>query len=179
MTWCHSVVLMEHRRSSRVTPAARSLSHDLAGGRRQPRPVSGHGPNPKRDLRLAGGRHPVGLPGGLQRRGPVGLASPAARPGRRHLHVLPGASAAHVSVEGGMFHRRVLIRPLQTDDTVRTFSFQSDSMILNRCFFSQRKNYLLVGTADGILTVFEDSVLKVRIQTKDVFSQNGSSSSAS
>lgn len=35
--------------------------------------------------------------------------------------------------------------------------FPLDVLIL----FSQRKNYLLVGTANGVLTVYEDSVLNV------------------
>uniref|UniRef100_A0AAQ4P917 non-specific serine/threonine protein kinase n=1 Tax=Gasterosteus aculeatus aculeatus TaxID=481459 RepID=A0AAQ4P917_GASAC len=36
----------------------------------------------------------------------------------------------------------------------------TDAVTSLPCIFSQRKNYLLVGTADGILTVYEDSVLK-------------------
>lgn len=52
----------------------------------------------------------------------------------------------------------------QTMSMITCFPSQDDSLYGQSMFFSQRKNYLLVGTADGILTVYEDSVLKVKVR---------------
>ena len=73
-------------------------SLDPAGHRHQPRFVSRDGPNPRRGVRLAGGGHPVGLLSGHQHPGRVDVPSPAGRPRRRHLAVLPRAASSHVSV---------------------------------------------------------------------------------
>lgn len=52
----------------------------------------------------------------------------------------------------------------QTTPMIACFS----SLYGQSMFFSQRKNYLLVGTADGMLTVYEDSVLKVSVRQNRV-----------
>lgn len=54
----------------------------------------------------------------------------------------------------------------QTMAMIACFSSQDVSLYGQSMFFSQRKNYLLVGTADGMLTVYEDSVLKVSVRQK-------------
>lgn len=54
----------------------------------------------------------------------------------------------------------------QSMSMITCFSRQDYSLCGQSMFFSQRKNYLLVGTADGILTVYEDSVLKVSVRQK-------------
>lgn len=71
------------------------------------------------------------------------MAPPAERQRRRHLALLPRAPISKVG-----FYTIHLQNGLRSN---YTFFF----------FFSQRKNYLLVGTADGTVTVYEDSVLKV------------------